>query len=106
MLLRVSIAGCTLLAHDKGTGSTLLACCQLAGATTYTVNPAQSTSRIQAIIAAPRREIPVSFTAGTYTIRESLFSQVRHHYTGPVATPGDSYPVLSSWVSAAQYSRE
>ncbi len=78
----------------KGLALLLLACCQLAGATTYTVNPAQNTSKIQAIIARAAAGDTVSFTAGTYTIRDTLILKCGVTYTGPVATPATA--ILSS----------
>lgn len=65
----------------------LLACCQLAGATTYTVNPAQSTSTIQRIITRALARGTVSFTAGTYNITAPIALKCGLTYTGPVANP-------------------
>ncbi len=79
----------------KGLALLLLAsCCHLAGATTYTVNPAQSTSRIQAVIARASAGDTISFTAGTYTIHDTLTLRCGVTYTGPTAAPATA--VLSS----------
>ena len=71
----------------KGLALLLLACCQLAGASTYTVNPAQSTSTIQRIITRALAGDTVSFTAGTYTMSARLSLKCGVTYTGPVAVP-------------------
>jgi hypothetical protein len=71
----------------KGLALLLLACCQLAGATTYTVNPAQNTSKIRTTIARAVAGDTVSFAAGTYKITEPIILKCGVTYTGPVATP-------------------
>ena len=78
----------------KGLALLLLACCQLAGATTYTVTPAQSTSKIQAVIARASAGDTISFTAGTYKIGDTLTLKCGVTYTGAVATPATA--ILSS----------
>jgi hypothetical protein len=71
----------------KGLALLLLAFCPLAGATTYTVNPAQRTSTIQTIISRSLAGDTISFTAGTYKITARLVLKCGVTYTGPVATP-------------------
>jgi hypothetical protein len=78
----------------KGLTLFLLAFCPLAGATTYTVNPSQRTSTIQAVIYRASPGDTVAFTAGTYKIAPRLFLKCGVTYTGPVATPATA--ILSS----------
>ncbi len=78
----------------KGLALLLLAFCPLAGATTYTVTPAQSTSTIQAVIYRASPGDTVAFTAGTYKIARRLFLKCGVTYTGPHSDSGDSYLVL------------
>jgi hypothetical protein len=78
----------------RGLALLLLACGQLAGATTYTVDPAQSTSTIQRIITRAHAGDTVSFKVGTYKITERLVLKCGITYTGPVATPATA--MLSS----------
>jgi hypothetical protein len=67
----------------------LLACCP-AGATTYTVNPGQSTSAIQRIINRASSGDTVSFAAGTYNITAGITLKCGATYTAATpATPSN-----------------
>jgi hypothetical protein len=78
----------------KGLVLLLLAFCPLAGATTYTVSPAQRTPAIQAVIYRASPGDTVAFSAGTYKIARRLFLKCGVTYTGPVAAPATA--ILSS----------
>jgi hypothetical protein len=73
----------------KGLALFLLACCP-AGATTYTVNPGQSTSAIQRIIITALAGDTVSFTAGTYNVNVGFVLKCGVTITAAVpATPSN-----------------